>query len=158
VNDATFKLELFRGLAVGCALIAVILLISERVKHRPKIAVTCQLSVSFPSDESASKVQLLHVHAVNVGHKPVELVTMGFQFSNRPDHLLTQDTFGKSPLPRLLAYGEYVTMIEHLAAVIYGPDEYGFPSPNLGAKRIRAFATDAAGHTWRCRLPLTLRD
>jgi hypothetical protein len=122
--------------------------VRELLKSRPRVKVLCELAhIAYVG--GGTTPPLVTITAVNIGHRPVRIISGGIRFSNGAAVVpVFHPALGRTALPATLSDGESVYLhfdIESLGDSIR-------QRAQEGALISAAFVRDAAGREYRGRL------
>lgn len=147
-------------LAIWGAVISTILLVREFAKDKRNVTVTCQMGTPWPPFVGRRFIpqDLVLITAVNAGHRPVQITSLGFKLSSDRQMVAIQDAYDNTTLPKVLSEGDSVTMsysFDEVAAEVQ-TERQRYPEAQI--KLLHAFAKDSTGNVWTCSMPQVLID
>lgn len=151
------------GIVLGVygAVLSSVLAVRGHFRDRRKVQVTCGMGLvvgsrSFRSDNS--KLEVVIITAVNVGHRPVEITGMGFWLTTGQQLLALADINNNMPLPKMLTEGGRVMMTLDLDGITSEINSDRRTNPGSDIRLRHAYIQDSTGKEWTCSMPQVLID
>lgn len=138
-------------LGIYSALLSTTLAIREWRKDERKLNVRCEYG-SLQGGAFGPPKEVLTIRAVNTGHRPVEIVAAGWEFSDKHTGAAFMDVDGKVPFPKVIEPGASFSISNYLDSVQSTLEKH---RQEHGAKSgyTRVFVRDSLNKYYRCKLP-----
>lgn len=145
-------------LGIYGAILSTVLAVRETRRDHRKVKVTCSLGIL--TGFRFEPIEAIMITVVNVGHRPVEITSAGFNLTDKRIMVVMDDIAPnhQQPLPKMIADGESVTVHKYKDSISGGLEEHWRRAGNSDLKITGAYVRDSTGRTYRAKAPRLLKD
>ena len=138
--------------ALYAAILSTVLAVREIRKDKRQIRVTCRMALATAPTRDIW--DLVEIHAVNVGHRPVQITSAWLSMSNGYQFTQLRSNMGPIPLPKKIDDSDSVSIYFDYPEVEKALREQKKPNVVFTS----AFVRDAGGNVYKSKLPRVLKD
>jgi len=136
-------------IALYGAALSTVLAVREIKREKRQIQVTCKMTL-VPAP-TGGVWEFVKIHAVNTGHRPVQITSAGLNMSNGYQFIQLRSNMGPIPLPKKIDDHDDVSVFFDYPVVERALRE------NPNAAFTSAFVRDTEGNEYRSKLPRELK-